>query len=235
MIASAAWRAPVAPLLCLGAYALGLARGPWPLLAASLFGLLLYASQAASRRVAPWAFAAAGAVMLALALGAVPGFSRLDLGPVTVNTAKALGGLAAAVMLPSAWRWNRACTLTAAACLIGVPALAWAVGQVRWAPTGPALLAVFAAGNLFGTLAEEWFFRRWVQTPLQRLGSVVAVVLTAVLFGLAHLGAGQTFALLAGVAGLGYAAVFQLSGGSVWAAVAVHLALNVLRVGLFGH
>src|SRR5690349_14212358 len=57
MIASAAWRAPVAPLLCLGAYALGLARGPWPLVAASLFGLLLYASQAASRRVAPWAFA----------------------------------------------------------------------------------------------------------------------------------------------------------------------------------
>ncbi|MCW7538679.1 CPBP family intramembrane metalloprotease [Aquabacterium sp. A7-Y] len=229
-----ALRAAAAPAMAGLAWQAGWIHGPWPLLAALLFGGLLYASQAASRRSAPWYFAAAGALFLAFGLSLVPGFGRLDLGPVSVNTGKALAGLAAAVMLPSAWRWNRACTVVAGACLVGVPALAWAIGYVHWGPAPLRAVALFAVGNAFGTLAEEWFFRRWVQQPLQRWGAGFAVGVTAVLFGLAHLGGGTHFALLATLAGLAYGAVFHLSRGSVWASVALHLGLNVLRRLLFG-
>jgi membrane protease YdiL (CAAX protease family) len=39
---------------------------------------------------------------------------------------------------------------------------------------------------------------------------------------------------LAAVAGLAYAGVYRLGGGSIWAAVALHWALNIVRVALFG-
>jgi membrane protease YdiL (CAAX protease family) len=54
------------------------------------------------------------------------------------------------------------------------------------------------------------------------------------LFGLVHLGGGPTFAALAAVAGLAYAGVYVASGGSIWAAAALHWGLNLLRIALFG-
>ncbi|AKJ28079.1 type II CAAX prenyl endopeptidase Rce1 family protein [Caldimonas brevitalea] len=231
---SAAWlRAAVGPALCGAAYANGLAHGPAPLLAALLLAVTLYAAVTQRKAVALPCFVAAGVVMLALGMSLVPGYSRVDLGVVSVNAGKAVAGLSAVAMLPSAWRWNRACTAAALACLVLVPALAWAIGFVHWAPATPAHVATYAFGNLFGTIAEEWFFRRWLHTPLQRYGRWAALVITAVLFGIAHVGGGPSFMLLAGVAGLFYGAVFQFTG-SVWASVLLHLALNVLRAALFG-
>lgn len=226
--------ASTAPVLCLLAYAGGWAVGPWPMLASGALGALLFGAATWQGRWATAAFVAAGVLLLALGMSAVPGFSRLPVGAVSINVGKAIAGLAAAAMLPSAWRWNRRCTTIALACLIGVPGLAWAVGYVRWAPAALPAVTLFALANLFSTVAEEWFFRRWVQDPLRRFGVVAAIAGAAALFGLAHAAMGPTFTALAGIAGLAYAATYWASGGSVWAAVAVHLALNVTRVALFG-
>ena len=223
-----------APLLTAVAYANGLAHGVWPAFAATLLAGLLYVSVAWAGRTAVAAFVAAGAVLLALGISAVPGYGRLPVGLASIHVGKAIGGLAAAAMLPSAWSWNRHCTLIAVACVAGVPAIAWVVGYVHWAPAAPAVVLAFATANLFSTIAEEWFFRRWVQQPLQRFGTVVAVVGSAVLFGMVHAPSGWTFMVLAGVAGLGYAGAYHASGRSMWAAVVVHLALNVTRKALFG-
>lgn len=223
-----------APLLTAWVYGAGLADGAAPMAVAVLLAALLYGAAAGRGRWAVIAFAAAGVVLLALGLSLVPGYERLPVGSVSINVGKAIGGVAAATVLPSAWRWNRHCTVIAAACIVGVPALAWAVGYVRWAPAAPMAVLAFAAANLWSTIAEEWFFRRWVQQPLQRFGFTVAAVGSAVLFGLAHAPSGPTFMVLAGLAGLAYAAAYHASGRSVWAAVAIHLGLNVTRAALFG-
>ncbi|WP_140630313.1 CPBP family intramembrane glutamic endopeptidase [Methylibium rhizosphaerae] len=230
--------AAVGPLACLAMYGLGAAGGVAPMLASLLLAGLLFGAVQAGTRWAAACFALAGVVLLAMAAGAVPGFGRVPLdgaaGGASVNAAKAVAGLAAVAMFPSHWAWNRRCTFIAAACLAGVPLLALSLGFVRWAPAAIETLLAFALANLFTVLAEEWFFRHWVQRPLMRWGAVVSVAVSALLFGLAHLGGGTTFAVLATVAGLAYAGVWRASGGSLWAAAALHWALNLLRVTFFG-
>jgi uncharacterized protein len=222
------------PALCVILYARDHAHGVAPSLASALMSVLLFNTASADARRASIAFALAGLVFLAMGFGLVPGFGPIALGGVQINSSKALAGLTALAMFPSVWRWNRYCSAIAALCMLTVPALAWAIGYVHVAPAAPVALAWFALANLLGTIAEEWFFRLWVQRPLQRFGIAPSVLLTTLLFGLVHFGGGPLFMGLATLAGLAYAGVYQASGNSVWAVVALHLALNVTRVALFG-
>jgi membrane protease YdiL (CAAX protease family) len=226
--------AAVGPALCAVLYAIGVVNGAMPMVASLALALLLYAAVRAPGRWAVACFALAGVVLLALAAGLVPGLSRLPVGGVSINTPKALAGLAALAMFPSFWAWNRRCTLIAVACLVVVPLLALVAGFVRWTPASGYSLLAFALTNAFTVVGEEWFFRHWVQCPLARWGIGVSVFGSALLFGLVHLGGGPTFAALAAVAGLAYAGVYVASGGSIWAAAALHWGLNLLRVALFG-
>jgi membrane protease YdiL (CAAX protease family) len=226
--------AAVGPALCAALYAIGVANGAMPMVASLALALLLYAAVRAPGRWAVACFALAGVVLLALAAGLVPGLSRLPVGGVSINTPKALAGLAALAMFPSFWAWNRRCTLIAVACLVVVPLLALVASFVHWTPAAGYSLLAFALTNAFTVVGEEWFFRHWVQCPLARWGIGVSVVGSALLFGLVHLGGGPTFAALAAVAGLAYAGVYVASGGSIWAAAALHWGLNLLRVALFG-
>lgn len=86
-----------------------------------------------------------------------------------------------------------------------------ALGVVGWQPKWPQQLWLWLAVNLgVAVLAEELLFRAWLQPVLvARLGVARGVALTALLFGAAHLPFSPLFALVAGVAGLGYGLVFH--------------------------
>ncbi|MES2356352.1 MAG: CPBP family intramembrane glutamic endopeptidase [Pseudomonadota bacterium] len=224
----------VGPILCLLLYACGIAHGTAPLIASMLFSAFLFGALSTKGKQATLFFIFAGLVFLILGFGLVPGFTRINLGGASIASGKALAGLSAMAAFPSKWAWNSRCSMIAVACLVGVPSLAWYIGYIHWTPATPHALVVFAIANIFSTTSEEWFFRRWVQQPLQRFGAVPSLVITAILFGLVHFASGHIFMMLAAIAGLAYASVYRVSGGSIWAAVVLHWTLNVLRIALFG-
>lgn len=123
----------------------------------------------------------------------------------------------------------------AAATVAAVMALALAMGVVRPEVKWPAYTLVFLATNLlFTCVAEEAFFRGFVQDRLARLWpatrawQVAVLLLSAALFGLAHLGGGPAYALLATVAGFGYAYAFYTTR-RIEAAILTHFAFNAVH------
>lgn len=191
---------------------------------------------------------------VALAAHALPGFSPLPLSaprPLSPDAApyavrlhwdKLLLG---AVLL--AWWWRAghrpvappgplAAWACALATVLGVPALALALDVVAWQPKWPAELLPWLAVNLGVTaLAEELLFRGLLQGALVvRLGATRGIALGALLFGLAHAPFSATFALAAGLAGLGYGWVLQLSD-RLGAAVLLHGAVNLGHFLLFSY
>ena len=76
----------------------------------------------------------------------------------------------------------------------------------------PAFTATFLITNLlFTCVAEEAFFRGFIQERLIHLFSsfrfsqLITVLCSAVLFGIAHMGGGSIYTILAMLTGLGYA------------------------------
>jgi membrane protease YdiL (CAAX protease family) len=191
---------------------------------------------------------------LALALHKLPGFNNPqlianvrfspDAAPYTqyANFDKASVGLILlAFLCPRAataadWRALLRRTLPiAAVTALGVMAIAMATGVVRPLVKWPAYTLVFLATNLlFTCVAEEAFFRGFVQDrlaaiwPAKRAWQIAVLVLSGVLFGLAHLGGGPAYALLATVAGVGYAYAFYASG-RIEAAILTHFAFNAIH------
>ena len=62
-------------------------------------------------------------------------------------------------------------------------------------------------------------------------GQTLALVIAALLFGLAHMAAGWHWVLLSGIAGLGYGLAWRFGGLS--AAIATHFGLNLLHFVFF--
>ncbi|MYN40814.1 CPBP family intramembrane metalloprotease [Duganella sp. FT109W] len=95
-------------------------------------------------------------------------------------------------------------------------------------------LSFIAVNLLFTVVAEEAFFRGLLQarlaTALQRFrwGPWLAVAVSALLFGAAHLGGGLRYGILAGIAGIGYAWAYQRTQ-RIEAALLVHIALNAVH------
>lgn len=94
------------------------------------------------------------------------------------------------------------------------------------------LLFIFT--NLtFVVIAEEVFFRGLIQHYICKLlpsrrWIPIGIVIASCIFGLAHIGGGLHFALLATAAGIVYGiAYWRLR--SIWAAICVHLAVNTLH------
>ncbi|WP_306521665.1 CPBP family intramembrane glutamic endopeptidase [Rheinheimera sp.] len=112
--------------------------------------------------------------------------------------------------------------ISALAVLAGFVALEWKIPHWWW---------LFACNNLlFTCVVEEAFFRGYLQRLLsQKTGAVVAMVLVALLFGLAHLGGGWLYALLATGAGLFYGYLYWRSG-SLLVAVAGHFMVNIVHL-----
>ncbi|WP_372868356.1 lysostaphin resistance A-like protein, partial [Pseudomonas sp.] len=120
--------------------------------------------------------------------------------------------------------------------LAGVPLLALALGLVGWQPKWPQEVWLWLAVNLgVAVLAEELLFRGLLQTYLVGwLGSGPGIILTALLFGAVHAPFSPLFAVVAGIAGLGYGLVFHYSG-RLSLAVALHGAVNLSHLLLLSY
>lgn len=119
------------------------------------------------------------------------------------------------------------------ACLVTlplIPVLAMALGLVAWQPKWPQGVLLWLAVNLgAAVLAEELLFRGVLQPVLvRRLGSWPGLLLTAGLFGVAHLPFSTLFAMVAALAGLGYGLAFHYSG-RISLAIALHAAVNLVH------
>ncbi|HEF4758086.1 TPA: CPBP family intramembrane metalloprotease [Pseudomonas putida] len=109
---------------------------------------------------------------------------------------------------------------------------------IDWAPKWPEQAWLWLLNNLLlVSLVEEALFRGYLQGGLSRrlahlpYGESLALLLASLLFGLAHLGAGWQWVLLASLAGVGYGLAYRFGG--LAAAIASHFGLNLLHFGLF--
>jgi membrane protease YdiL (CAAX protease family) len=121
--------------------------------------------------------------------------------------------------------------LTIAATL-GFALAAGVIGiDLKWPPQTSTFIAV---NLLFTVIAEEAFFRGLLQARLAsalqrfRWGPWLAVAVSALLFGAAHLGGGLRYGILATIAGLGYAWAYHRTQ-RIEAAILVHIALNTVH------
>lgn len=150
---------------------------------------------------------------------------------VVLVAAPAMAGASARATLTAALA---ACAGAIVACL----GLALALGVVGWAPKWPDSGWLWLINNaLLVTLAEEALFRGYVQERLTRAwrvrpwGATAALLVAALLFGLAHYAGGWQWMLLAGIAGVGYGMAYR--HGGLAAAVLAHVGLNAAHYGLF--
>ncbi len=256
--AAAKAMAPWVPLLAAALLA-GLIGGVlnWPALLplAVFMSLGWWAQENASSR---WPAMVFGAMALALALHAFPWFHRVpvfeavrlspDAPPFALfaSVDKALAGLGLLVWvcrrcgsLPE-WRTMLQTTVPIALLTVAVVlALGMTTHAAHWDPKWPAQAPAFLVVNLlFTCVAEEAFFRGLLQERLaQALGSSpltcwLPALVSAALFGAVHLGGGWPFALLASVAGLGYAAAYARTR-RIEAAILTHFAVNATHFLLF--
>ncbi|MEE1923709.1 CPBP family intramembrane glutamic endopeptidase [Pseudomonas sp. 148P] len=151
------------------------------------------------------------------------GFWLLLACPWIVMTRRPRPGLAALAVL-----------LTSLACL----GSAWLLGLVGWQPKWPPQAWLWITNNLLlVSLVEEALFRGYLQGGLQRLfvrlrhGDYLALLLAALLFGLAHVGGGWPWVALATLAGVGYGLAWR--HGGLPAALLAHFGLNLAHFVLF--
>lgn len=236
-------------LLSLG-FALGLSHGSIDLAAApALAGLAC--SALLVRRKARWQRTLGHAMFCALAVILIlhwaPGFNNAKVidavvlsagaSPLTMhlNLDKPLLGLW--ILLACSWvvvLRNQGVLLTlavirpltAVACLGG----AWVLGLIVWAPKWPDHAILWLLNNLLlVALTEELLFRAYIQGGLERLlkHQGLALGISALLFGLSHLGAGWQWFYLSTLAGVGYGLAYRYGGLLV--AVWCHLFVQVVH------
>ncbi|MDF1678811.1 MAG: CPBP family intramembrane metalloprotease [Legionellaceae bacterium] len=116
-----------------------------------------------------------------------------------------------------------------------VGGLSFFLGFVRFDAKYSSYLLIWAPTNLlFVCLAEEAFFRGFIQKYLTRIltfipySAYVAIGCAAILFGLAHYKGGVQYMFLATVAGIGYGwAYFKTK--KIEAAILIHFLLNLIH------
>lgn len=238
------------PALCLASgFALGYIQLSGLAAGAALGALLLYGD-----KYLPSALWASLSLLACIAFAAhlVPGFSATPLWPprqLSVDAAPyalrlSWDKLLVGVTLLAWWMGQKTPNtplstgvgLTAALTLLGVPLLAWTLGLVGWQPKWPAQLWLWLAVNLgVAVLAEELLFRGLLQSRLVSwLGAWAGIGLTTLLFAAVHVPFSPLFALVAGIAGLGYGLIFHFSG-RISLAIALHGAVNLLHLLLLSY
>jgi uncharacterized protein len=196
----------------------------------------------------------AGMAALALAMHRLPGFSNpqlisnmrfsADAMPFTqyANFDKGAVGLILLAFLcrrcgtRDEWlAMLRRSAPVAAVTIIVVLALSLGIGFVAPQFKLPPYTPIFLATNLlFTCVAEEAFFRGFLQDrlagalPATRVWQAAVVVFSGVLFGLAHLGGGAVYAVLATLCGLGYAYAYAVTK-RIEAPIIAHFVFNAVH------
>lgn len=247
-------------LLCLG-YAFALSQGQLTRAALPGLILLLCAAALVQRPRSSWLKACGHGLFVLLAAGLalhwLPGFNSAkvidaqrfstDAAPYSMylNLDKPL--IAFWILLACPWMLagtrNTSTSVPMIATMTAVIAMACLgsaqlLGMVAWAPKWPTQGWLWLANNLLlVSVTEEVLFRGYIQGGLQHLlrhrehGQRLALLLAAGVFGLAHLGGGWQWVVLASIAGAGYGLVYR--HGGLLAAVVSHFTLNLLHFSLF--
>ena len=124
--------------------------------------------------------------------------------------------------------------VTVAVVMAASLALRFVAFEPRWTP----LFWTWAALNLLTTcVSEEAFFRGLVQTELRRAlhgptAATVAIGISALLFGLAHVAGGWRYAMLAALAGTGYGLVYERTS-RLEMSILTHVTVNTVHFLLF--
>ena len=196
---------------------------------------------------------------LAMGLSLLPGFNRVELvAPMVLSTDAAPYSIAVGFpkvvtgivilglinpLLVRSWSeltrvLVRALPIYAITAAVGM-AVVVLMGYSSFAPKWTSVFLLFAPINLFFTcLAEEAFFRGFIQHELANIGARralaagIALVAAAALFGLAHFAGGLNYVIAAAVAGLGYGWAF-MRDRRIEAAMLVHFGVNATHFLLF--
>lgn len=189
---------------------------------------------------------------IALFLHLIPGFHNLKVldkvqaGPLSApltlyyNLDKALIPFILLACLPTLFFVKKHPSIGAIgwiALILSIPALlllAVALGGLKIEMHTPVWIGSFIISNVFFVcLAEEALFRGYLQQRLsQWLGAYPALMITALLFGCAHIAGGPLLMLFAALAGVIYGLAWRWSG-RLWVAVAFHFALNLMHLLFF--
>lgn len=121
--------------------------------------------------------------------------------------------------------------------LLSIPAvllLAVQLGGLKIESHMPAWILAFLMANLFFvSMAEEAFFRGYLQQRLRQwLGAYPALIITALLFGASHFAAGTLMVAFATLAGIIYGLAWMWSG-RLWVPIAFHFGLNLTHLLFF--
>ena len=121
--------------------------------------------------------------------------------------------------------------------LVSLTLLSMALGYIRWEPKLPPHLLLWMMSNLFFTcVAEEGFFRGFLQQSLSkynhRSAPLLAILVSALFFGLAHYTGGFYYILLATIAGIFYGWIYHVTK-RIEASIITHFLLNLTHLLLF--
>ena len=242
--------------------AAGVLRAPAIVALAALAGTACMTARAPRQRQYLRVICGAVTAVLALALAVhkLPGFNNaIVIDAVTISPGAApytqyanfdkgaVGLILLAFLCSRARSWNefggvlKQCLPMLLVTLVAVLGFATAIGAVRPDFKLSQLTMQFIAVNLFFTVvAEEAFFRGFLQQRLAaslarwRSGKWIALACSALLFGLVHLPGGAPYALLATIAGFGYAYAYHVTQ-RIEAPIFVHIALNAAHFIAFSY
>lgn len=105
---------------------------------------------------------------------------------------------------------------------------------IAWQPAFSSLIFLLVLSNLIHTcIAEELLFRGVIQTQLTRMiKGWGALLVTSLLFGLAHFAGGWSYVIVASMAGFAYGLIYLMTGQLMWA-ILMHWLLNTLHLIFF--
>lgn len=123
--------------------------------------------------------------------------------------------------------------------ILVVTVAALSIGYLHFDPHWHSLFGLWAISNLFFTcVSEEVFFRGFIQQGIAlfmghtNMAQLVALLTASLLFGVAHIGGGWLYVVLASIAGLGYGYVF-LRTKSIEMSILAHFLMNTVHFVLF--